>query len=129
MLIKECKRCGRLIEYGSTYCKDCKPLAEKEKEKNCKASRAHSQKKYNSKRDPKYEKFYKSTYWRVTAMRYTQDKKYKCEKCGAMATQVHHRQPIQTPEGWERRFDLTNLELLCTKCHNARHHRFGKSEG
>ena len=60
----------------------------------------------------------------MLSARYTQDKGYKCEVCGAMATQVHHKKAIQNPDGWDRRLDYNNLELLCTRCHNARHDRF-----
>ena len=47
---------------------------------------------------------------------------------GKFATQVHHKQAIQTPQGWDRRLDYNNLELLCTQCHNDRHNRFKKKK-
>lgn len=123
MLLKPCSRCGNLIPYGSAYCSKCKPIVEAEREE----SRLKSNRKYNkTKRDPKYIRFYNSVEWRTLSAKYTQDKGYKCEACGSMATQVHHKQPIQTPQGWERRLDYDNLELLCTACHNARHDRFKK---
>ena len=126
MLLKACARCGNLIPYGATYCKRCEPIAKAEQEARLAESRKLSNKRYNQTRDKKYIHFYNSTPWRVLSAKYTQDKGYRCEQCGAMATQVHHIVPIQTQEGWNRRLDYTNPELLCTRCHNERHNRFTK---
>lgn len=124
MLLKTCGRCGNLIPYGTPYCKVCKPIVEREREERIAQSKKESNKRYNKTRDPKYIRFYNSGDWRILSAKYTQDKGYRCEACGAMATQVHHKKPIQTPDGWELRLDYNNLELLCTKCHNDRHDRF-----
>lgn len=124
MLLKACNRCGNLIPYGSTYCKECTPIVEAERETRLQESRLKSNRVYNKRRDPKYVRFYNSLDWRTLSAKYTQDKGYRCEVCGAMATQVHHKKPIQTPDGWELRLDYNNLELLCTRCHNERHDRF-----
>lgn len=124
MLLKACNRCGNLIPYGSTYCKECTPIVEAERETRLQESRLKSNRAYNKRRDPKYVRFYNSLDWRTLSAKYTQDKGYRCEVCGAMATQVHHKKPIQTPDGWELRLDYNNLELLCTRCHNERHDRF-----
>lgn len=124
MLLKTCGRCGSLIPYGTPYCKVCKPIVEREREERIAQSKKESNKRYNKTRDPKYIRFYNSGDWRILSAKYTQDKGYRCEACGAMATQVHHKKPIQTPDGWELRLDYNNLELLCTKCHNDRHDRF-----
>lgn len=61
-------------------------------------------------------------------MKYTQDKGYRCEECGAIASEVHHIVPIQTDEGWERRLDYNNLECVCVYCHNKKHGRFIKKK-
>ena len=124
MLLKSCGRCGNLIPYGSTYCKECAPIVEAEKEARLRESRLKSNREYNKRRDPKYVRFYNSIEWRTLSAKYTQDKGYKCEVCKAMATQVHHIKAIQTPEGWELRLDYNNLKLLCTRCHNEEHERF-----
>lgn len=124
MLLKACNRCGNLIPYGSTYCKECTPIVEAERETRIQESRLKNNRAYNKRRDPKYVRFYNSLDWRTLSAKYTQDKGYRCEVCGAMATQVHHKKPIQTPDGWELRLDYNNLELLCTRCHNERHDRF-----
>lgn len=126
MLLKECKRCGNLIPYGSVYCAECAPIVEAYREaKRTEAKRA-SDRRYNKTRDPKYIRFYNSMEWRTLSGKYTQDKGYKCECCGKIATEVHHKEPIQTESGWIRRLDYDNLELLCVDCHNKRHERFQK---
>lgn len=126
MLLKDCNRCGNLIPYGSAYCTECKPIVEAEREARLSALRKESNKRYNKTRDPKYVRFYNSVDWRTLSAKYAQDKGYRCEECKAMATQVHHKKAIQTPDGWELRLDYNNLELVCTQCHNKRHERFEK---
>lgn len=128
MLLKSCGRCGKLIPYGLTYCSVCRPIVEAEREARRLESKRESDRRYNKTRDPKYIRFYNSVEWRTLSSKYTQDKGYKCERCGKFATQVHHKQAIQTPQGWDRRLDYTNLELLCTQCHNDRHNRFKKKK-
>lgn len=124
MILKSCNRCGNLIPYGSVYCDTCKPIVEAEREARIHVSKLESNKRYNKTRDPKYARFYNGVDWRTLSAKYTQDKGYRCEKCGAIATEVHHVKAIQTPEGWELRLDPDNLELLCKACHNERHERF-----
>ena len=120
MLLKSCGRCGKLIPYGISYCSICRPIVEAEREARRLESKRESDRRYNKTRDPKYVRFYNSVQWRTLSAKYTQDKGYKCERCGKFATQVHHKQAIQTPQGWDRRLDYTNLELLCTQCHMHR---------
>lgn len=126
MLLKACNRCGNLIPYGSPYCKECTPIVEAEREARRLEAKREGDKRYNKTRDPKYVRFYNGVDWRTLSAKYAQDKGYRCEECKAMATQVHHKKAIQTPEGWELRLDYNNLELLCTTCHNDRHDRFKK---
>lgn len=128
MLLKTCGRCGCLMPYGSTYCSTCKPIVEAEIQARLEQSRKESNKRYNRKRDPKYITFYNSAAWRMLSDRYMQDKGYRCERCSAIANQVHHKQAIQTPEGWNRRLDYDNLELLCMGCHNQEHDRFQRKK-
>lgn len=124
MLLKECGRCKKLIPYGSTYCSVCTPIVEAETLERKRKYNLEAQKRYNKKRDPKYLQFYNSKEWRILSRKYAQDKGFRCEACGAIANEVHHKEFIQTPGGWERRLDYDNLELLCTVCHNERHERF-----
>ena len=129
MLLKECHRCRRLIPYGTAYCPECTPIVEAEREERRAEAKRESDRRYNKTRDPKYIRFYNSIEWRTLSAKYTQDKGYRCEECGHIATQVHHKKAIQTDKGWELRLDYANLELLCTSCHNARHNRFQKRRG
>ncbi len=124
MLLKSCNRCGRLIPYGHAYCSECEPVVEAQREERRLEAKRRNDRIYNKNRNPKFTKFYRSSDWRRLSMRYTQDRQFRCEQCGDIATQVHHKVPIQTTEGWERRLDYDNLELLCTRCHNERHERF-----
>ncbi len=126
MLLKMCNRCGNLIPYGATYCKACAPIIQKEREAIRVKQKREGDRRYNKSRDPKYIRFYNSKEWRILSAKYTQDKGYKCECCQAIATEVHHKKTIQTPDGWELRLDYNNLELLCKSCHNERHDRFKK---
>ena len=124
MLLKSCPRCGVLIQYGGTYCQGCRVVVEEEREKRRQESIKRSNKKYNKTRDPKYTKFYNSRDWRTLSQVYAQAKGFRCESCGQVASEVHHVKAIQTDDGWNRRLDYDNLELLCKSCHNDRHDRF-----
>lgn len=126
MLLKPCGRCKRLIPYGLSYCAECLPIMEKEREERRAEAIKRSNRKYNAKRDPKYSKFYNSPEWRTLSRKRLIDDGYRCVKCGKIATEVDHIIAIQTPDGWERRLDYDNLQSLCTECHNKKHNRFKK---
>lgn len=128
MLLKPCNRCGRLIPYGSSYCEECTPIVQAEREARLAESRRESNRRYNKTRDPKYVRFYNSIEWRTLSAKRIQDDNYRCVICGKIATEVDHIVEIQTPEGWERRLDYTNTRSLCNECHNKRHNRFIKKE-
>ena len=123
MLLKPCPMCGKLYPYGKPYCSACMPKYEANKAKY----KAENAKRYDEKRRGEREtKFYKSKQWQRLASATVARRGYKCERCGNYATQVHHKIEIRTKEGWNRRFDVTNLEILCTSCHNKEHNRFLK---
>lgn len=124
MLLKQCYRCGCYIQYPATYCSICLPIVEEERAKRDAVNKRKADKRYNQTRDKKYLRFYNSPEWRRLSTQYMVDVAYRCERCSKIATDVHHKKPIQTDEGWERRFDYTNLEALCVDCHNKEHHRF-----
>ena len=126
VLLKECRMCGNLIPYGATYCTVCTPKVEAYRAAQQGVSKRAANRRYNRGRDPKYIHFYNSGAWRTLSAKYTQDRGYKCESCGKIATEVHHKIPIQTEQGWTLRLDYNNLELLCVDCHNERHKRFKK---
>ena len=126
MLMKRCPRCHRMMPYGPAYCSECRPLAEAELSEIRERNAKKKAQRYNRRRDPKYLTFYRSKEWRTMSRSYLQQAGYKCEAhlskdCQRIAVEVHHVQPIQTPEGWERRLDWSNLEAVCTVCHNLRH--------
>lgn len=130
MLIKQCAKCGIYIPYGKSYCPECERIVLEEREKRKRESIKRYNRTYDkTKRDDRARKFYVSKEWRMLSARYLQDKMYRCERCGNIATQVHHKEHIQTETGWHRRLDITNLEALCLQCHNEEHGRFKKSRG
>lgn len=89
-------------------------------------ARKESNRRYNAKRDPKEGAFYRGKAWRRLSAARIQADGYKCVQCGKFATEVDHIVPIQTPAGWDRRYDWSNLQSLCKTCHNKKHHRFYK---
>jgi 5-methylcytosine-specific restriction endonuclease McrA len=126
MLLKPCGRCGRPILYGVGYCSECAPIVQAQREERIAQSKRESNRRYNQKRDPKYVRFYNSKEWRVLSLSRLQYDNYKCVKCGAIASEVDHIKPIQTPEGWTLRLEFNNTRSLCLECHNKRHNRFNK---
>lgn len=126
MLLKACKRCGNLIPYGKAYCQACTPIVAAEREAMRAEWKRESDRRYNRKRDPKYIRFYNSSEWKTLSRKRLQDDGYRCVKCGAIASEVDHIVPIQTPEGWEKRLDYDNTQSLCVNCHNIKHERFNK---
>ena len=129
MILKACNRCGTLIQYGSVYCSICGPIVEQEREARRREAIREGNRRYNTKRDPKYVRFYNSGDWRALSAKRLQDDGYRCVMCGSIASEVDHIEAIQTPGGWERRLDITNTRSLCLDCHNKRHNRFYKGEG
>lgn len=130
MLLKACRRCGSYIEYPRVYCSKCLPIVETEREARRIDTKREVDRRYNKNRDKKYLRFYNSPEWRRLSTQYMVDVSYKCEgkNCRRIATEVHHIVPIQTPEGWERRLDYTNLKAVCTDCHNKEHNRFNSNK-
>lgn len=126
MAVHPCPRCKRLIPVGVSYCEACKPIADAQAQEAKERRRAYKQaqynRQYNKRRDPKYGKFYNSGDWRLTSKAKLQACGYRCEAklegCTRLAVEVHHIQPLKTPEGWERRLDWDNLMGVCIGCHN-----------
>ena len=125
-MLKECRRCGKLIQYPNTYCDICKKEVDNWRKKKREAAIKKANNNYNKKRDKKYIRFYNSSEWRILSNKYLSDHGYKCGTCGKFATEVHHIKPIQTDEGWTRRLDYNNLICQCVECHNKKHNRFIK---
>lgn len=126
MLMKPCPRCRKMMAYGPPYCAECRPIVEAETAAVRERNAQRKAQQYNRKRDPKYATFYRSKAWRTLSRSFLQSAGYKCQahlsvECKGLAVEAHHVQPIQTPEGWERRLDWSNLEAVCGVCHNLRH--------
>lgn len=128
MLYHLCPRCRKMIPVGEAYCPACTDAIRaaneaRQKKKGWKSARPRAP------RDPKYAQFYNSAAWRTLSRATMIDRGYLCEECKrsyitTIAAEVHHKVPIQTPEGWERRLDPTNLICLCVRCHNKAHGRW-----
>lgn len=132
MVLKPCPRCKKLIPAGLQYCMDCKPLAEAQLQEIRQQNAARKMRDYNKKRDPKYAAFRNSKAWRDTSKAKLRAIGYRCEArlpgCTGLAVEVHHIKPISTPEGWAARLEWSNLEGVCTSCHNGRHPEKGKRQ-
>ena len=124
MILKQCNRCSKPCAYPAKYCPDCLPIVTAMREARRGEVKGRADRAYNTRRDPKYQKFYRSKPWRMLSARYMQDHMWKCERCGGLAVEVHHIKAIQTDEGWDRRLDVTNLMAVCVDCHNKEHKRF-----
>lgn len=124
-----CPRCKRMIPVGVQYCDSCRPVAEAQAAEAIQHRQDYKRKqaarRYNVRRDPKYLTFYRSKDWKKLSRAKLQAAHYRCEAklpgCTGIACEVHHKQPIQTQEGWDRRFEWHNLEATCSACHNGRH--------
>ncbi len=64
-----------------------------------------------------YQAYLKSDEWKAKRNEVMRMAGYKCRKCGARATQVHH-------ETYARIYNekLTDLTALCSDCHRKIHH-------
>ncbi|MBU1094738.1 MAG: HNH endonuclease [Firmicutes bacterium] len=54
----------------------------------------------------------------------------KCERCGALGEDVHHKTRLTVQNVMDTSISLNqdNLEFLCKKCHNVEHKRFSKQQ-
>ncbi len=74
--------------------------------------------------------FYKSKEWALARQIKIMDANGRCERCGALGEEVHHkiRLTVKNVNNPQISLNQDNLELLCKKCHNKEHHRFSKSQ-
>lgn len=132
MLLKLCARCQKVIQAPNRYCSNCQKIVDKEIEIN----KQRNMSRYNKNRDNKYKTFYNSKDWKLLKEAYKIKHPY-CEMCQEEAKQegkytiqlteeIHHKEPIQTPTGWLRRLEWSNLIALCHKHHDVQHNRFKK---
>lgn len=69
------------------------------------------------------KQFYASTAWKNCREVYKKKMCYICERCGDVATEVHHIQPL-TPDNIhnpEVTLNFNNLMCLCHQCHTDIH--------
>jgi len=70
--------------------------------------------------------FYKSVAWQVAREIKIREVNGKCERCGTIGDEVHHKTKLTVYNVKDHNISLNqeNLELLCKKCHNKEHKRF-----
>lgn len=80
-----------------------------------------------SKRKPlAIERFYKSDEWKIARAIKIASTGGRCEKCGAIGTEVHHIIHLSPDNINDPSITVNqeNLMLLCNDCHNKEHGRF-----
>ena len=67
--------------------------------------------------------FYKYPEWARVREYVLMRDKYKCQKCGRPADEVHHKEHLSPENIWDVRITLNpmNLQSLCRDCHFAQH--------
>ena len=75
------------------------------------------------------EQFYKSTRWKKARASYLASISYICERCGRLATMVHHKTYITEDNIDDPDITLSfdNFEGLCDTCHQHEHHKTSAS--
>jgi len=70
--------------------------------------------------------FYKSDAWQLAREIKIQSASGRCERCGGIGLEVHHRDRLTVENIHDTSISLNpdNLELLCRDCHNKEHKRF-----
>ena len=84
----------------------------------------------NHRKHPSIARFYKSDEWKIARSMKIAAAVGRCEKCGAVGTEVHHIKHL-TPDNIDDpliTINQDNLILLCNECHNKEHHRFEGSK-
>lgn len=125
LLFKLCPKCHRMMPVGNgaRLCASCAEADSKNRVRKRNYKREYAIRDD----DPRLKSFYRSKAWQLASKKYAHSVGYRCERCGDIGTDVHHKEPIRTEGGWERRFDWSNLELLCVRCHNEEHGRTFKN--
>lgn len=80
-------------------------------------------------RKPKeLHRFYKSTQWQVAREIKIREANGKCERCGSLGEEVHHKIRLTVDNVGDVNIGINteNLEFLCKGCHNKEHKRFTK---
>lgn len=116
-LFKRC-RCGKKINYMSTYCDSCKK--EKGKENKERVKRYDKEIRRNA-HNLKYAKFYNSKPWKVLSSQIKHQYNGMCAMClyaGIISDSDVTHHIVEIKEDYEKRLDEDNLIPLCHACHN-----------
>lgn len=115
--------CRQRVELPNKYCEQHKGQSDKQYNKHVRTNDFN--KKYND--------FYHSTQWTKTRKAKLMQSPL-CEVCAKQGTMtiadmVHHIIELRSPNGWEHRLDMNNLESICYSCHNKEEHRYSWKNG
>lgn len=82
--------------------------------------------KKNENYHSRFSSFYNSPEWRILRQQVFLEANGLCEECLKKkiimeGKEVHHIVPID--KDWSKRFDRSNLILLCDECHRLAHER------
>ena len=82
------------------------------------------------KKPKELHRFYKSKDWKLAREIKIFDANGRCERCGALGEEVHHKKRLTLQNIGDTNISLKqdNLELLCKKCHNKEHNRFSNQQ-
>jgi 5-methylcytosine-specific restriction protein A len=106
--------CGQSVAQGTKYCPQCQTKAEAK-------YKAYSS-LYETKRaerDKQFVDFYNSSEWRnfSKAFKAKPDNVF-CAECKKAFSYITHH-VVSLKADWSRRFDESNCQALCTRCHSA----------
>lgn len=75
-------------------------------------------------------RFYRSREWLMARQQKIASCNGRCEVCGAIGEEVHHKIPLTPENVSDPRISLgeDNLIYLCKDCHNKEHGRFVRKE-
>ena len=82
-----------------------------------------AQKYWGKEARERYRRYLQSDAWKTKRKAVLQAAGFRCRRCGAPATEVHH-------ETYKRIYNerLSDLTALCSKCHEAAHTRTPKRD-
>ena len=115
--LKRCNAiaCRALIPFDVSHC-----------DKHIGVSKRETNRAYDDMRmreEPHIRAFYADTRWRKLSEQAKRRDDYMCQKClskgiytiGNVADHI-----IEVKDDWDRRWDISNLQTLCVKCHNRK---------
>lgn len=118
--------CRQLVDIGSRYCETHKTESNRDYNKRVRNNEIVQQ---NGVSNKDIADFYASAEWKRTRKAVLARDNYICQKClieeGFVheANLVHHRIELRSPNGWQLRLDMENLESINRSCHNKIYHK------